>query len=190
MRHADPRVYIGPKTNELVVSLGRSYGVDMVNSHPNVTMTVKRTGYTADWVSYGVDDSGYAHFQIPDAFMAEAPKGFYKASMSIAGCEVARIEMIKAPSYYARDAKTATTECKTTKWVEPECVEAAKQECGCDCNGSLTVGCHCGFYFRDQCPSCSVTYITVKVASRDGYGLTDVENCAPDIESITELRYD
>lgn len=172
MRHADPRVYIGPRTNEIIVALGRAYNTDLIKDHPMVTMTVYRNDYQEDWISYGVSQDGYAHFHISDEFMECGPAGFYRASMCIADCEVARIEIIKAPSYYAKGASSTTTDCKVTKWIEPCCTKEEKEECGCDCQGELTVGCHCGFYFRDECPSCSKTYITVKVESRSGYGVT------------------
>lgn len=175
-RHANPRFYIGPNTNEVIVGVGRSYGVTM-NTTPSV-MTIKFSkrsvpGNTESiWSSYSVKN-GFAHFEIPDEFKAGAddfPVGFYDGEVMIGDCVIGDVELVKAPGHYISSGQSVEDQCHgENTWVEPECP-----------TGEVTKSCECGYSDKSQCPSC---YNQVNVAKIDliiDYaGLDEIQTCTP-----------
>lgn len=145
MEHANKRLTVGSKTKEIVINLERDSGSGFDFDHDELKLHVKRRqkGYqiTKQWLAYAID-SGGIHFQIPDDFLSLAPKGFYDAKLMFGDCEVADIEIIKAPSVYVKNAKAKTTDCKKTEWVEP-CDPPTNCECKEDCNCFLPSGGTC-----------------------------------------------
>lgn len=193
-RHANPRLYIGPQTHEVIVSLGRSFGVSMNTTKPDVRLEIKRRKcgeqIVSDWLSYAVDTRDQAHFQIPAAFIDGIevfPRGFYDGKVFVGECHVADIELIKAPGHYAQSARTIEERCHgETDWLEPDCVEEAATECGCNCNGAPDKECDCRYKIKNNCPTCFNEVFVSRINLIEGY--TDwVEKEAPPPVEESEL---
>lgn len=149
-RHANPRVYIGPHTNELVLSVDRIYGLGVKLDSSCLKLKVVKRGVQwlkepQEWVAYAVDHANQARFKIPDCFLNGAVKGFFDAQLCLDDCVLADIELIKAPSVGAICAATVDISCGETAWVEPTCdpIDAQAPSCGCSCGGDETKSCSC-----------------------------------------------
>lgn len=158
-RHANERVYIGPKTNELILTLGRVHQSDIVADGMDVTLEVTRRNrvqeLTSIWMAYTVDENGCAHFEIPIDFLVEEKKGFYDAELMLNDCEICRLEIVKAPSIHIKSAQTANSECAKTAWVEPSCTPQEKNtNCPCPCKGDVEQDCSCINKPGGSCVSC------------------------------------
>jgi len=171
--HANPRLYVGPKTNQIIIDIGRANGSYLICDHPNIVLKLRRRGHkhstSYEMTSYVVNADSCAHFEISDEFLSEAPKGFYDAKLITVpaddcdkACVFGKLEIIKAPGHYIKGANTTDT-CNKTMWVEPTC--DPEKRCGCGRSKS-----------DDGCLYCNKKYITAKVKTRDGYGITRVNN--------------
>lgn len=149
-RHANPRVYIGPHTNELVLSVDRIYGLGVKLDSKCLKLNVVKRGVRwfkepQEWTAYAVDHANQAKFMIPDCFLSGAVKGFFDAQLILDDCVIAEIELVKAPSVGAICATTIDKVCGETAWSEPGCdpVEEQTQDCGCSCGGDVMKSCSC-----------------------------------------------
>lgn len=185
--HANPRLYVGPKTNEIIIGLGRSYETTMACDLPNIVLKVKRRSCKKqcyyELISFVVDKDGCAHFELSDEFLAEADKGFYDATLHtistdpcIPDCKIGQIEIIKAPGVYIKGSAAIDT-CNETKWVEPSCEVEKKPSCGCG-RAESTEGC----YF------CNKKFISAKINSVDGYGMTRLDEVAECEDETPEVQ--
>lgn len=190
-RHANPRVYIGPETNEVLLPLGRAYGVGVGDHVTSVTIVFTKRGVIdpvdSVWVSYAVNE-GYARFEIPDAFRSnpeDFPRGFYDGVVFIDDCAIGDVEMIKAPSFFLGPAKSIEDKCHSeTEWVEPECIRPPVDhiscgDCRCRCNGDPNKYCDCSYQIKNNCPSCYNKVFVAELAMAGYVGLdeVDLENC-------------
>lgn len=184
MRRANPRIYLGPDTREIIIPLRRTFGVSFNTSNPDITLKLSRRTCSKtpcekqgdfEWSAYSLSEKGEAHFEVPEELTVDAdgfPRGFYDAKVFINDCHASDIEIIKAPGYYANDARTNETngDCDTGKWAEPEC-----KDTGCKpeskrapCPNEDSKG-GCGCEHKDSCPSCLTTYEVQKINFSKGY---------------------
>ena len=174
--HANPRFYVGPIPNEIVVGVGRAYGVQLGGGVGQVTITFQRRpahdNTVSVWDSYAVKD-GFARFEVPESFrtnLDDYPTGFYDGVVTIGECEIGDVELVKAPGHYLGDAESIQDRCHgEDTWVEPKCpIDEPVNTC------------ECGYSDKSQCPTC---YNEVNVAKIDliiDYaGLNEIETCTP-----------
>ena len=149
VRHANERLYVGPNTTEIILSLGRVHQTTMATQGVDVSLRLnKRTikpkhrrklnqkmvvhgghskhrhvrGHTDfELIAYIVDENGNAHFELSDEFLIDAEKGFYDAQLYMSDCEVCELEIVKAPSIHVQSSRTIDNTCSSTQWVEPGC---------------------------------------------------------------------
>lgn len=179
--HVNPRFYVGPNTNEIVLSIGRSYGVanDIDNESVIIKFT-KRVGKDSNnvslWTSYAVID-GLAKFEIPEEFRTDAvnfTKGFYDGQVMLGDCLIGDVELIKAPGHYVGFNESIEDKCHGEQtWVEPECViEPVTKPCNCLCNGDPVK--------QSNCPTCYNQVLVAKIGLIADYaGLSEIntEDC-------------
>ena len=164
MRHANPRIYIGPKTNELILGLDRVHAASFASSGVNISLLVKRrqrgNWLEHEWIAYAVDAKGQAHFDIPIDFLTDAAKGFYDARMMMSDCEICELEIVKAPSIYIKCAETLNAPCDKTEWVEPIACDKEEKPCPCSCGGKKEIQCSCINPPGAKCVGCRNIYVT------------------------------
>lgn len=192
-RHANERIYLGPKTNEVIVSIGRSHDVGMAESVAvEITFTRKRItdAVSSTWTTYSFSE-GNAHFEPPSEFLTnitDFPKGIYHGEVTVDGCHIADIELIKAPGHYITKAESVEDSCRETGWVEPDCtVEDAEITDAC----STCTTCSCTG--NETCSTCyNTTYIkTINVKegfidwSQDIVDGCTIDDVTPDSSTIT-----
>ena len=187
--HANPRFYIGPNTNELIVGLGRAYGTQLSDSVGDVTITFRRrhthTNVVSTWVSYVVKNT-LARFEIPESFRTQIddyPTGFYDGVVTINECEIGRVELIKAPGHYLSNAQSVQDKCHgDNTWVEPNCVpDECPTTCACNCNGEPGKPCDCAYQVKNNCPTCYNEVHLAKINLIAEYaGLNEIQECSPD----------
>lgn len=161
IRHANPRVYVGPETKEITISLSRSFGVNA--DLDSVTIDFKRKKVGAEvistWSSYDVTNDK-AHFEIPEEFrtnIIDFPRGFYDGSVFFGECIIGDIELIKAPGHYFKSSESIEHKCvEDNTWVEPDCADEEESviTCGCNCNGDPDEPCDCIHQVKNNCPTC------------------------------------
>ena len=166
--YANPRFYVGPKTNELIIPVDRTYGVQLGNL-TQLTMTFKKRSVSQPvesiWVSYAIKN-GNAHFEIPLEFRTNAedfPKGFYDGVVFTDDeCKIGCVELIKAPGRYLQSGQSVQDRCEDQEgWVEPECSIELNNHCGCSCvNGCDKDGCtnSCNEVYVAQIPQSLIEY--------------------------------
>ena len=162
-RHNNPRFYIGPKTNELVLGIGRAFSTLVSDPLGDVSVTFTRRMCGASdeitFISYAVTPDGFAHFEIPDNFRTDADtwgRGFYDGVVNVGDCYIGDVELIKAPGHYLSFGQSVQDRCKGgTVWVEPSCDELMI-DCNCNCKGNPTSYCNCKrkAMVGDNCPTC------------------------------------
>lgn len=175
-RHNNPRFYVGPQTNELVMGIGRAFNVGLIEPKPDVTITFKRRKCGAKdeivFTSYAVTPEGNAHFEIPDLFRTDADtwvRGFYDGHVKIGDCDIGHVELVKAPGHYLSFGQSVEERCEGgTTWIEPSC-EKDKTKCTCKCNGDPISNCSCAHVVRDNCPTCYNEQIISSVRIESGY---------------------
>ena len=174
--HANPRFYIGPNTNEVIVEIGRAYGVTVGNAATPLVIKFKKRSMPSNidstWTSYVVKN-GFAHFEIPEPFRTGAsdyPVGFYDGEVTIGDCVIGEVELIKAPGHYLMDGQSVQDKCHgEDTWVEPECP-----------TGEVTKPCGCGYSDKSQCPSCYNEVTVAKIGLLADYaGLYELQECSP-----------
>lgn len=188
-RHANPRVYIGPRTNEIIVPLSRANGVDLGDGVNTVSITFTKRSVSSPvesiWSSYAVKN-GFARFQVPSDFKSNAedyPKGFYDGVVKIDECYIGDVELVKAPSFYLGPADSVEDGCHSQdEWVEPECANellVGQSTCGCNCNGDPNQFCDCSYQVKNNCPTCYNQQIVATIAVHAYAGLDEIDpdNC-------------
>ena len=181
MRHANPRLYIGPKTNEVIICLTRGAFIEPTMEVLDVSLVVKRRvcGETpiSTWLSYAVDEQHRVHFEVPADFTSMPdvfPKGFYDAQLFIGDCHIENLEIIKAPGYYISGADTIEDKCHGgTNWIEPgcelkDCIKPGSG-CPCRCKGNPEMDCNCIYQVKNNCPTCCNEEYVSRVNILDGY---------------------
>lgn len=175
-RYANPRVYIGPDTNEVILPIARSYGVALGDNISSLLITFTKRSVTqpvpSEWPSFTIKD-GYAHFEIPAEFKSNAedfPKGFYDGVVTINDCEIGNVEMVKAPGSYIGPAKTVDDQCHSEdEWVEPDCDNGLTEP------QTTTCGETCTYQGSDNCPTCYNEQIVAKIAAFEYAGLDEID---------------
>jgi len=173
-RHTNPRIYIGPSTSEVIIPIGRAFGVQADVDSVTIEFTRRKVDalVISTWVSY-VIQNGSVHFEIPEEFRTDCvtfPKGFYDGVVSFGNCAdgdciVGDIELIKAPGHYLSDADSIESRCEDDNtWVEPDCADDdAPDPCGCICETPV-----------DNCPTCYNETIVVPSCVKEGYMDEDI----------------
>lgn len=184
MRHAKQRLYVGPNTTEIILTLGRVHQTSMARQGVNVRLEldkriVKRSrcstrkphakfvahnshdhshpvsmgthNHTSfELVAYSVDKNGAAHFQLSDAFLVNAEKGFYDVILFMGDCKICDLEIVKAPSIFISNTESVDNDCSQTEWVEPncessDCGQSHQRDSDCSCinkSGGKCVNCN------------------------------------------------
>jgi hypothetical protein len=163
-RHANPRLYLGPKTNEIILGVGRIYGLGVSLDSACVMLHVKQRTRKCDepvseWTAYAVDQMNQVKIQIPGEFLQNAKRGFYDAKLVFQDCTIAEIEIVKAPSVGISCATTSDAE--STCWQEPVCEEEPEPTCSCACYGQKS-DCSCDSMLA-TCLVCSKNECVVKL---------------------------
>lgn len=182
--HRNERIYIGPKTNEVIVSVGRSYGVD-VSGTQVIKLEFSRRGFAdatvSVWNTYKIVKE-HAHFELPTIFLTDIisfPKGFYDGKVFVDDCHVSDIELVKAPGHYVIEVDAIQDACLDGDWVEPDCliVDPEQPCCGCSCNGDPDEECECIYKVKNNCPTCYNEIITQTVDITNDYVDWDNDDC-------------
>lgn len=202
LSHINPRFYVGPNTNELIVPIGRSYGVGADIGNTSVVIGFNKRPISlvpvSVWTSYAVSD-GVAKFEIPEDFRTDAvnfPKGFYDGEVKINECIIGDVELVKAPGHYLTIGESVEDKCHGGQtWVEPECVvEPATKTCECSCNGDPVNYCDCIYTVKNNCPTCYNQVLVAKiglVAEYAGLDEIDVDACPlPDGSDLSDCNPD
>lgn len=148
-RHANPRFYVGPNTNEIVLPVNRTLGVELGDIVTELEIRfVKRSAVSpveSIWSSYAVSN-GLAKFQVPPEFKSDPddfPKGFYDGVVSWGDCDIGQVELVKAPSHYLKPGRSVEDKCHTPDpWVEPPCEDGEE-------------ACVHHIPLKDGCPQCT-----------------------------------
>lgn len=189
-RHANPRFYVGPNTNEIIVSIGRAYNVALSNNVGALQIKFNKRSVSSPvesvWVSYTVIN-GIAKFEIPDEFrtnIQDFPKGFYDGRVMIDDCEIGSVELIKAPGHYLSNPDSIEDKCHgDDDWVEPECTDyqyKSFSKCSCNCNGDPSNPCSCIYKVKNNCPTCYNQVTVANLGSLIDYiGLNEMMSCEP-----------
>ena len=179
VKYANPRIYIGPQTVEVVINLGRSYNTSLSVTKPDVRIEFQQRACgdkkVSEWLSYIVDGNANARFAIPSEFLTEIedfPRGFYDGKVYIGECHISDVELVKAPGYYVKSARTVDS-CFETEWVEPGCQEDNSLDCICNCNGNISENCSCIYKVKDNCPTCYNEVYVTQIELLDGYAPPD-----------------
>ena len=175
-RYANPRFYVGPKTNELILGIGRAFNTQLVDPKPDVTITFKRRKcHVTDeitFTSYAVTPEGNAHFEIPDIFRTDVTtwlRGFYDGAVKIGDCDIGDVELVKAPGHYTSFGQSVQERCKGgTQWIEPQCDDPTVR-CSCACGGDPTSNCNCSHQVKDNCPTCFNEEFVSRLDSLQGW---------------------
>ena len=138
-RHRKERVFIGPKSAEIVVNLRRPHGAGFYED-ADVTLRIRRHRCgeqpVAELKPYAVDKTSFL-FPIEGEFftdVAKFPKGFYIGEIVIENCVTDTIEIVKSPGVYAAQALTTRDACFQRKvFVDSfcpttDCVEKEQEQ--------------------------------------------------------------
>ena len=137
-KHRKERIFIGPRSAEIIVNLRRPHGAGFYED-TNVSLRIHRHRCgeqpVAELKPYAVDKTSF-FFPIDGEFFTDTekfPKGFYIGDVVIDDCVVDTIEIVKSPGIYAAQALTTRDMCferkvyKDTFCPTEDCVEIEKK---------------------------------------------------------------
>lgn len=127
--HKRERIYLGPKTGEIVIDVHRNPHAGLYDNL-DVVLKIRRHRCApvddcgrplsmpeTELKPYASDKTAY-HFPIEGEFFTDIekfPKGFYIGDLVIDGCVVDSFELVKAPGVWVGEAIATTGMCFETK---------------------------------------------------------------------------